>query len=407
VGRCGSSVALKLSKNRETLLSTSGSDAAEKGEANVKRILRSARPGALVALLVVAAIALFAAGSSGAAGGGKADLQVTLTSTPVTGTTVPYSTSAETAYVKYVITVVNNSKAKFTGVTMTDPATCGTGANGKFSCAPDTGWGGKIVVIDAPTSNCALSSDSTTVSCAIGNMVAGQTNTITLYASTPTAPPADCGTAATCDLINVAEAAGDEQFNDKPASHIDTSSATSDLPLTSDTTSAFTSVTLPNASANFFTDRTLGKNNVESSAASLPSAATNALVTLTEKNTTASQCSAIKAAINNTKLGCLPQVASVTSTLSPYTCPTPSASDTACLQMTFTVLGKSLPNGFKVDDFQVVHLVSDTQSEVVPLCPTLAILSQDCLSTPPGLDGSGNLVFTAVGPANGGWGGAG
>jgi len=365
----------------------------------VKRILRWTRPLGLIAVVAAAAVALFAAGSSGAAGGGKADLAVTMTSTPVTGTAVPYSTSAETAYVKYVIVVQNNSKATFTGVTMNDPATCGTGANGKFSCVPDSGWGGTIVSVNGP--NCTLSTDSSTVSCAIGNMTALQTVTITLFASTPSAPPADCGTAATCHLINVAEASGDEQFNDKPASHVDTNSATSDLPLTNDTTAAFTSVTLPNTAADFFTDPTLGTTNVESTEASIPSNAANALVNLAETNTTASQCSAIRQAIGNTKLACLPQVATVSSTLSPYT----GCATDQCLRMTFKVFGASIPDGFKLNKFQVVHTTADG-SEIVPACPTVAA-SGDCLSASPAFDASGNLVWVATGPANGGWGGAG
>jgi hypothetical protein len=370
-----------------------------KGEGNVKRILRLARPGALLAVLVVAVIALFAAGSSGAAGSGKADLSVTMTSTPVTFGVVPYSTAAETAYVKYVIVLKNNSKATFTSVKVTDPATCATSASGKFSCVPDTGWGGTIVLVDGP--NCTISTDSSTVSCAVGNMAALQTVTITLYASTPTAAPADCGTATTCHLINVAEAAGDEQFNDKPTSHVDTSSATSDLTLTSDTTSAFTSVTLPNTTADFFTDPALTTTNVESTEASIPSAAANALVNLAETNTTASQCSAIKQAIGNTKLACLPQVATVVSTLSPYT----GCATDQCLQMTFKVFGASIPDGFKLNKFQVVHTTADG-SEVVPACPAVAA-SGDCLSGSPAFDASGNLIWVAVGPANGGWGGAG
>jgi hypothetical protein len=374
--------------------------------ANVERILRSARPGALVALVAVALVALSTAGSGGAAGGGRADLTVTLTSTPVTGTTVPYSSDAETAYVKYVIVVKNNSRATFTGVTLTDPALCGTGANGKFSCVPDIGWGGKIVVIDAQGSNCTASSDSTTVSCAIGNMVAGQTNTITLYASTPTAPPADCGTATTCDLVNIAEAAGDEQFNDKPTSHIDTSSATSDLPLTNDTSSAFTSVTVPNTQADFFTDRTLGNGNKESTSTLVPGNAASALVALSEHGTTTPECNSILTAIGNKKLNCLPEISVVTSGLSPYSasCPTATASD-GCLQMTVTIYGPSIPIGFKLNKFQVVHITADGP-EVVPLCPNTAP-SGDCLSSAPAFDSSGNLVFVVVGPANGGWGGAG
>jgi hypothetical protein len=354
----------------------------------------------------VASVLLMLAGAAGGqagTGGGKADLTVTITSTPVDASTVPYSTSGEAAYVRYLIEVKNNAKSTFTNVTLIDPALC-TSSAGKLSCTPNTGWGGTIVYWNGgctPPEGLPV----TTVTCSLGNMTAAADILITVIAKTPT-KPFDCGAAVPCHLVNKVEVSGDEQFNDKPPSHVDTTPAVSDLTLTDDITAAFTSVTIPSTGAEFFTDRTLGASNVESTDTVVPSNGVSALVRLAENNTSPSECASIKQAIGNTKLACLPQISSVSSDLSPYSvgCPTASAV-VGCLQMTFRVLASSIPSTFKLNKFQVVHFLDGGGTEIVPLCPAVSSVGLDCLSGAPVFDADGNLVFTAVGPANGGWGG--
>jgi hypothetical protein len=348
------------------------------------------------------------AGTGG--GGGKADLVVSITSTPLgtpptnVNAVVPYSTS-EAVYVRYVIDVHNNSKSTFTNVTLTDPATCATSSTGKPSCTPDTGWGGTIVFWNGGCTP-PQGLPATTVTCGLGNMGAGADIVITVIAQTPAAPSADCGGTDPCLLTNQVEASGDEQFNDKPASHVDTSPQSTSLMLTHDTTASFTSVTIPNTGAEFFTDKTLGTSNVESTDTLVPSNGVSALVRLAEHDTSNGECASIKQAIGNTKLQCLPQVSSVSSDLSPYSVACPTASAVAgCLQMTFRVLASSIPSTFKLNKFQVVHFLDAGGTELVPLCPAVATISGDCLSAAPVFDADGNLVFTAVGPGNGGWGG--
>jgi hypothetical protein len=353
-----------------------------------------------VLLLLVGA----ASGNAGT-GGGKADLVVTITSTPATGTAVPYSTTDEAAYVRYLIEVKNNSKSTFTNVTLTDPAMCATSSTGKLSCAPDTGWGGTIVYWNGGCTP-PQGLPATTVTCGLGNMGAGADILITVIAQTPTTTPADCGAADPCPFNNTVEASGDEQFNDKPTSHVDTSPSMTTFTLTHDTAAAFTSVTLPNTQAEFFTDKTLGASNVESTDTLVPAKGNSALVQLGEHGTSNSECASIKQAIGNPKLQCLPQVSSVSSDLSPYSVDCPTASAVAgCLQMTFRVLASSIPSTFKLNKFQVVHFLDGGGTELVPLCPAVSAVGLDCLSGAPFFDADGNLVFTAVGPANGGWGG--
>jgi hypothetical protein len=375
----------------------------------VNRSLASGRSRRVVArwLFFAAVLLTLVGASSGQAGtgGGKADLIVKITSTPLDASTVPYSTSDEAAYVRYLIDVKNNSRATFTNVTLTDPALCVTSSTGKFSCTPDVGWGGTIVYWNGGCTPPGIPG-ATTVTCSLGNMAAGADIFITVIAKTPTTAPADCGTANPCPFNNTVEVSGDEQFNDKPASHVDTTPAISKLTLTHDTTSAFTSVTLPNIGAEFFTDQTLGTLNVESTDTVVPSNGASALVQLGEHVTSNLECTSIKNAIGNNRLQCLPQVSSVSSDLSPYgSCSTASV-DPGCLQMTFKVLGSSIPSTFKLNKFQVVHFLDGGGTEIVPQCPAVSSVSGDCLSGAPFFDGDGNLVWKAVGPGNGGWGGA-
>jgi uncharacterized protein DUF11 len=369
---------------------------------------RSRQIGIQVAALVAVVVALVGAAAGNAGNGtGLPDLSVTIASAPAasgavtcpadltTCATVPYSTDAQPTFVRYTITIKNNSRSTFTNVTMTDPVTCTPTSTGSQSCTPNTGWGGTIV--DQSGCTPAPSLPAATVTCGdLGTLQSGASAVVVLIAQTPQAS-AGCISPSPCLslLENRAAASGDERFKDKPASHVDTESAVNDLALTTDTTDGFASATRFNTPATFQTNPNLSSGNSESTKAVIPAAATSALVSLRERAIKASECQT--AGLKK----CLPQVSEVNDELSPYT---GCVVDVGCLRMTFTVLASSLPSGFQLSKFQVFH-ITPSGTEIVPNCSNGVSTSGDCLSGAPFFDADGNLVFTAVGPANGGWGG--
>jgi uncharacterized repeat protein (TIGR01451 family) len=365
---------------------------------------RSRQIGIQLAALIAVVVALVGAAAGNAGNGtGQPDMSVTIASAPAasgatncpadltTCATVPYSTDAQPTFVRYTITIKNNSRSTFTNVILKDPVTCTTTSTGSESCTLNDSWGGTIVDQSGCTPAPSLPASSVTCS-NLGTLQAGDSAVVVLVAQMPQAPT---GCSPCLSLLeNRAAASGDERFKDKPASHVDTKSAVNDLALTADTTDALASATRFNTQSTFQTNPNLSSVNTESTQAVIPAAATSALVSLRERAIKASECQT--AGLKK----CLPQVSEINDELSPYT----DCVGAGCLQMTFTVLASSLPSGFQLSKFQVFH-ITPSGTEIVPQCPAVSSLSGDCLSGAPFFDGSGNLVYTAAGPANGGWGG--
>jgi len=209
---------------------------------------------------------------------------------------------------------------------------------------------------------------------------------------------------------------GKESTNDQNNGHTDVFQASLTWTLTSDTKNAITSYTNPAATtgaATFSTDKNLcfgaaaacGANiNPQWTEAHVPNglAPFGALVSLSERDLVASDCPSFITTKNKT---CFAQVSAIAVGSSGsggvFRCTPPVANPVDCANsLVFTVRVAAAVLDFKQVNFNR-EVVSHNGANV-PLCSTGTDPSGDCLKAF-FQDDNGDLVWTAVGPANGNW----
>jgi hypothetical protein len=375
-----------------------------KGEGNVKRILRWARPVGLVAVLAVAVMAF--AGGAGASG---PSFSTSLTSTP-SGVPVPYSTTDTSTYVQFVSTFHRTSTdtSALTHATINQPVVKVGSVNPTVGNAV---FPGPIVSLTSSQPCTPTYRDSNTgVACDFGTLRADATITLTVVVQMPQKPASgDLPPFDALAALTVKEGGNDSQPQSNYTDTFFTNPLTTTL--TSDTSAAFNTFTNPNTTntQTFSTNKTLGNGNPQWTQASIPSPngiAIGVLVHLAESpisscpiaGTCFGQLSTIEIGQSAPKGGL-------------FACVATNLADTNCLQFTVMVAGSTLTtsiNASKVTIFHTFDLNGQTVTDPVPRCSTKTTdRSGDCIVSVTQNPKTKDITWIARGPGNGGWGGAG
>jgi hypothetical protein len=355
----------------------------------VKRSLRLTRPVGLVAIVAVAVLAF--AGGATASG---PTFSGTLASNP-SGVPIAYSVAnGATSYVQYVTTFTRTSSdtSSLTHATVNEPVTADSNNNPLNADFP-----GAIVSLSSTPNACipTYRDSNTGVACDFGSLKAGAVITLTVVVQMPT------GTVDTSfdtkAALTVKEGTNDSQPQSNFTDTFFTGGGPSGTPLTthltSDTSSAFNTFTLPNSAGNFGTSG----NGLQLSSVSW--AATTGfpggVLQLKQCGGKGTACDSSVSSPCPTKCNTQTSIVVVPGSGTVF-------SQTNPLTITLVFSLSDLPSKFVLSQFTIYH-----DGYPVSSCKKTPFTdpSGDCLSSLTQDKTTGAVTAIIVGPSNGGWGG--
>lgn len=370
-----------------------------KGEGNVKRILSSMRPVGWAALVGAAVLAF----AGGAAASGPAFDIATLTSTP-SGVAVPYSADGAPTYVQFVTSFTRTSTdtSALTHATVSEPVTKDgtTNPNAVASYFP-----GSIVSYSSspactPTyRNSPSGVAKAGIACDFGTLRAGATVTLTVVVQMPPGP--DPSSFDDLAALTVKEGGNDSQPQSNYTDTFFSNGLTTNL--TSDPADALNTWTLAGAKGNFTysTNQDGATNNYQRSAVKWTGGSLFPGGALTLEECGGPKADSPTCSITQNPCGAVTCTTQTSIVLVPgsktfFTQANP-------LTITLTFFASELGTKFNLAQFTIYHdgaLVSSCKKPLTdPQGDCVLLLVQD--------KSTGDVTATIVGPANGGWGGAG
>jgi hypothetical protein len=318
-----------------------------------------------------------------------ATTSITITSSqqPAAAATATVSSTGQTTYVFYSLTLVSNSS--WTHVTLTDKQPS-VSLNGTAALLNDA----SVVFVGGCPSTPALLANGG-FSCGIDKLSPSVPLTISVVVQTPTSGD----TLAVQPVVT-----GDERASDQNSAKPDTFQTPLSWTLSSDTTNAVTSYTNPAASsgtAAFFTNKQLTPQNPQWTQADVPNglAPLGVLVSLQERPFGAGECPSIVTSSGGTCFGQVSQIGVGSSGSGGVFTSTP-------LGFTVRVAAASLTSKVNPAKSYLLHNPG-TGYEKVPLCSTGRTDSTgDCTDSIILDPVTHDVIWKAHGPSNGTWGGA-
>ncbi len=310
--------------------------------------------------------------------------------TPAAGVAATLSSTDQTTYVFYSLTLV--SQSAWSHVVLSDSAPTVT----------PSGSGAAVVFVDHPDI-CTVGTPSGGFTCNIDKLSPNAPQTFNVVVQTPTSGdnlavnPTVTGDESCNDSCNSSH---QEVFTILPTPPSWTLQSLTDAPDT------LTSYTNPTLTAKLHTNKVLSTTNPQSTEADVPGglAPLGVLVSLTERN---DPC---PSAVTAAKLKCFGQTSDISVGHSGaggiFSCPPPNAFPTLCgnsLFFTIKVAGSSLKTKVNLKNAALFH-----NGEKVPFCSTGHVdTTGDCALPFTQDSATGDITMPAVGPANSTWVGAG
>jgi len=343
-----------------------------------------------VAVFVLAAVLAVVGGAAHTLSAATTTISIDHSQNP--GTTATLSTTGQTTYVFYSLTLT--SQSSWTHVALSDGAPTVT----------PSGSGAAVVFVAGCPSTPTLSGGG--FSCSISKLSPGTPLTISVVVQTPTG-----GTNLAVDP----KLSGDENFNDQVGGKSDTFFTPLSWTLSSDTTSALTSYTNPaitTGKASFSTNKGLSLGNPQWTQSDVPNglAPLGTSVSLAESAFATGDCPSFVATAG---LKCFGQISTIGVGQSGpgglFTCPAPNSFPSNCVNsLSFTVrtAGASLTSKINIKKAGVFH-----NGVKVPFCSTGTTDTNDgagdCILTFTQDPTTHDITWSVLGGSNGNWGGFG
>jgi len=362
----------------------------------VNRILASGRSriSALRVLVLAAAAAAVLLGVAGTAGAGSPLFTDTgtLSVAPGGGVAVAYSTTTQSAYVKYTMTWQRDraDTSRLTHPIVSAPVTCDSTPN----CSDTNLVGGTITKVTGCTGTLTLRNSSHGFKCEFPNLDTGDGITLTVIVKIDTFSTTAPGSITNRAALTVKEGGNDNQPQASVTDTFPTLPITT--PLSNDTTSELNTYTNPDATDAqiFSTDLNLGSGNPQSTQARIKKLAG---VTLDIVESDFATCPGTVDGLT-----CFGQLSNI-SVGSTFPCTATNLADANCMQFTVVVLGSSLKFSVNTKKVTIYH-----NGVGVPLCSSgNTDATGDCIVSIVQDPKTKNITWIARGPSNGGWGGAG